>query len=69
MKKNMGSADRTIRLIAAAVIAFLYFTGRVGGTLGTVLLVAAVVFAATSFVSWCPVYLPFGMSTRKDENA
>ncbi|HQR19194.1 MAG TPA: DUF2892 domain-containing protein [Gemmatimonadales bacterium] len=65
MTKNMGSADRTIRILAAIVIAFLWYTGRITGTVGTVLLVIAVAFVVTSFVGWCPAYLPFGWSTRK----
>ncbi|MEQ9301202.1 MAG: DUF2892 domain-containing protein [Cyclobacteriaceae bacterium] len=63
MKKNMGGADRIIRLVVAAVIGVLYFTNTVGGTIGLVLLVLAVVFALTSFVSFCPLYAPFGLST------
>lgn len=63
MKKNMGSTDRLIRLIVAAVIAVLYFTGTVTGTLGMVLLVLAVVFALTSAVSFCPLYKLVGMNT------
>ena len=65
MKKNMGLADRTIRVIVAAVIAILYFTGTISGTLGIVLLVLAVVFLLTSLISFCPLYLPFGISTCK----
>jgi hypothetical protein len=65
MKKNMGSADRVIRIIIAAVIAYLYFTGTVTGTLGIVLLVAGGVFVLTSLVSFCPLYAPFGLSTCK----
>lgn len=65
MKKNMGSADRVIRVIIAAVIAYLYFSGTVTGTLGIVLLVLAGVFVLTSFVSFCPLYAPFGLSTCK----
>lgn len=65
MKKNMGSADRLIRTVIAVVIGALYFTGRIHGVLGIVLLVVAVVFLATSFVGFCPAYLPFGLSTRK----
>lgn len=64
MKVNMGSADRIIRLLAAVVIAILYFTGRIEGTLGIVLLFLAAVFALTSFISFCPLYAPFGFSTR-----
>lgn len=63
MKANMGSADRIIRLIIAVVIAVLYFTGRIEGTLGMVLLILASVFVLTSFISFCPLYAPFGIST------
>lgn len=63
MKKNMGSADRIIRVIIAVVMGFLYFTGTVTGTWGIVLLVLAVVFVLTSTISFCPLYAPFGIST------
>jgi len=65
MKANMGSADRIIRAIVAVVIAALYFSNTISGILGIVLLVFAAVFLLTSFVSFCPLYLPFGISTRK----
>lgn len=67
MTKNMGTADRTIRIIAALVIGWLYYAGKISGTLAFVLLVVAVMFVITSFVSWCPGYLPFGFSTRKGQ--
>ncbi|WKK76739.2 DUF2892 domain-containing protein [Marivirga salinae] len=63
MKKNMGSADRIIRVIIAAVIGVLYFTGIISGTVGIVLLVLAGVFVLTSLISFCPLYAPFGIST------
>jgi hypothetical protein len=63
MKKNMGNTDRVIRLIIAAIIGVLYYTGTISGTLGLVLLVLAGVFVLTSFVSFCPLYAPFGIST------
>lgn len=65
MKPNMGSADRVLRVIVAAVIAILFFTGIIKGTLGIVLLVLAAVFILTSVVSFCPLYVPFGISTCK----
>ena len=61
----MGSADRVIRLLIAAVIGVLYYTGTVSGTLGIVLLILAGVFILTSFISFCPLYAPFGLSTCK----
>jgi len=63
MKKNMGSTDRVIRFIIAAIIAVLYFTNVISGTLGVVLLILAGVFVLTSFISFCPLYAPFGLST------
>lgn len=70
MKKNMGIADRIIRVIIAAVVSVLYFTGTISGTLGIVLLVLAGVFVLTSLISFCPLYLPFGIKTckLKDKN-
>lgn len=63
MKKNMGSIDKIIRLIIAIVIGVLYFTEVISGTLGIVLLVFAGIFVLTSFVSFCPLYAPFGINT------
>lgn len=60
----MGSADRIIRLVIAVVVTVLYFTDVVSGTLGIVLMILAGVFLLTSFISFCPLYLPFGLSTR-----
>jgi hypothetical protein len=65
MKTNMGTADRGIRILAVVVVAALYFTGRIGGTLAIVLGIMAVVFLLTSVVGFCPAYLPFGFSTRR----
>ncbi|WP_124981476.1 YgaP family membrane protein [Nonlabens xiamenensis] len=65
MTTNMGSADKIIRIIIAAIIAFLYFTGTISGTLGIILMVLAGVFVITSFISFCPLYAPFGIKTCK----
>lgn len=63
MKKNMGTADRIIRLIIATFIGVLYFKGTISGALGIVLLVLAGIFVLTSLVSFCPLYAPFGIKT------
>ncbi len=68
MKANMGTIDRVMRIIAAVVIAALYFTNMISGTLAIILLVFAAVFILTSFISFCPLYVPFGLSTKKKEN-
>ena len=64
MKQNMGTADRTIRILVAVAIGVLYYLHVISGTLAIVLGVIAVVFVLTSFVAFCPAYLPFGLSTR-----
>lgn len=61
----MGSADRIIRILIAVIVAILYFTGTISGTLGIVLLVLAGVFILTSLISSCPLYAPFGIKTCK----
>ena len=65
MKKNMGIADRTVRIILAVVIAILYFTNQITGVAAIILGIFAVVFLLTSFMSFCPLYLPFKLSTMK----
>lgn len=65
MKKNMGLADRIIRLTIAAIIAVLYLAKQMNDTTAIILGIFAAIFVATSFVSFCPLYLPFGLSTRK----
>ncbi len=67
MKKNMGGVDKVIRMIVALLFVVLYFTGVVEGTVGIILLVLAAVFVLTSLISFCPLYLPFGISTCKKE--
>lgn len=64
MKKNMGNADRIIRLIVAAVLLIIVFaTNLVSGGLSYVLITLAAIFILTSFVSFCPLYLPFKINT------
>ena len=65
MKKNMGSADKIIRVIIAIIFSALYFTQTVTGTLGMILLVVGGVFLLTSVISFCPLYVPFGINTCK----
>ncbi len=59
----MGSTDRIIRLSTATLIAVLYVTNVIEGTLAIVLGIAAVIFAATSFVNFCPLYSMLGINT------
>jgi len=63
MKKNMGNADKIIRIALALLFAALYFTNTVTGTLGIVLLALGAVFVLTSLVSFCPLYTLVGFNT------
>lgn len=65
MKTNMGKSDRIIRSLLALVMLILYFTNIIAGTLGLILVVLSIVFLLTSTISFCPLYVPFGLSTCK----
>jgi len=67
MKLNMGVADRVIRLIIVAVIVALYFAGKLSGLTLIILGIVAAAFLLTGLIGWCPIYAPFGLSTRKKE--
>lgn len=69
MKQNMAITDRTLRAIAAVLIAAFYFGDVISGTLGTILALLAVVFLATGAMGFCPLYVAFKSSTRKVEDA
>ena len=66
MKRNMSNLDRIIRVVLAALFAVLYFTGTLTGTLGIILLVLGGVFLLTALVGFCPLYVPFKFSTKKN---
>lgn len=63
MKPNIGTTDKIIRFIIAAVIAVLYFTNVIQGALGLILLIAAGALVITSLISFCGLYTIFGIST------
>ncbi|MBL0309612.1 MAG: DUF2892 domain-containing protein [Bacteroidetes bacterium] len=67
MTKNIGVADKIIRILLAAGIAVLYFTNQISGTLALILAVVAVVLLATSFINFCPIYFALGISTNKNK--
>ncbi len=65
MNRNMSDIDRIVRVVVAALFAYLYFSGAVTGALGIVLLVLGAVFLLTAVVAFCPLYAPFKFSTYK----
>ncbi len=64
MKKNLGFADKAVRLVLAVALAVLFFTGVVSGTLGVVALTAAGIFLVTPLINFCPLYAALGISTK-----
>jgi uncharacterized membrane protein YhfC len=67
MKANMGTIDKAIRIIVALLIGVLYWMGQISGIAAIILGVLALVFVLTSLISFCPLYLPLGISTRPKE--
>ena len=67
MKKNMGTADKVIRILVAVVVLILYFTNVISGTLAVILLILAGILVVTSLLGTCPLYLLFGINTAKKE--
>jgi hypothetical protein len=61
MSKNMGKVDRILRAVLGIVVIALgiYFQSW-WGALGLILLL-------TATISWCPIYVPFKLSTNKSE--
>jgi hypothetical protein len=66
MKKNIGIVDRSIRVLLALIVAVLYFTNQISGTAAIILGLFAVIFLTTSFMAFCPLYVPFKFSTKKE---
>jgi uncharacterized membrane protein len=63
MKKNMGTVDRVIRIVLAIVVIVLYLTGNITGIAAIILGILALVFIVTSLIGFCPLYVPFKIST------
>jgi len=68
MIKNMGASDKLVRILIALVIGALYYFNVISGTLALVLVVLATIFVLTSFLGFCPLYLPFGINTGKKKS-
>lgn len=60
MKPNIGTVDRTVRIVVGLALILLAVSGTIGvwGYIGIVPL-------ATAMVNFCPLYKLLGMSTRK----
>jgi hypothetical protein len=62
MKKNVGELDRWIRILLGVVVLSLFFF--LTGSWKWISLLG-IVFILTGTINFCPLYLPFGISTRK----
>lgn len=69
MKANMGTMDKAVRMAVAVLIAVLYLLNQITGLAAVILLALSAIFIATSFMSFCPLYFPFGISTKKRTQA
>ncbi|MEW6565647.1 MAG: YgaP family membrane protein [Spirochaetota bacterium] len=67
MQTNMGLIDRIIRIVLAVVVGIFILTGQLTGVAAVILGILAVVFLLTSAVAFCPLYVPFHISTKKKE--
>ncbi len=65
MKKNMGKVDRMIRLLIAVAASLLVGFGVITGTVATIIVIGAAIFLFTSVLSFCPLYVIFGINTCK----
>ena len=61
----MGTLDRIIRTLLAFVVILLYLFGLISGITAIILGIIAVIFLLTSFVSFCPLYVPLKISTLR----
>lgn len=65
MPKNMGGVDRIVRLAVALALVLMAATGFLRGGWLVVGIVVAAVFAVTSLLGFCPLYVPLRISTRR----
>ncbi len=63
MKTNMGSADRSIRILMGIIIGILVMGHMVTGFMATVLVVLSGILIITGFVEYCPLYSIFHINT------
>ena len=64
MKANIGSIDKTVRILLAALVVVLYFTNVISGTLAIILFIVAAILLVTAFINFCPIWHFLGISTK-----
>lgn len=66
MKMNMGLSDRIIRIILAIFLTSLCVLNYVTGALAVIIIILAGLLLITSLFKFCPLYVPFGISTKRE---
>lgn len=65
MKKNVGTTDRLIRLILAAILGLLLLGGQFSGVAFWLALAVMIILAATGLIGYCGLYQLLGIKTCK----
>lgn len=67
MKKNVGSIDKLVRIIIAALAVWVAYTHQVASPWDYVLYAVAVIMIVTALMSTCPIWIVFGLNTLKSK--
>lgn len=67
MKTNIGTIDKTVRIVLVTLILALYFANVISGTVAIVLFIVAAILLITAFFNFCPIWHFLGISTNKNK--
>jgi hypothetical protein len=68
MKKNIGTTDRLVRLVLAAILILLTVLKVLTGTWAIIALIVSAVLILTSVIKFCPLYCPLHINTSKSDD-
>jgi hypothetical protein len=66
--QNLGDADRTLRMMAGAILGVIFFN-LPHGTAGVVVGIACVVALVSALTGWSLLYFLLRVSTRSENDA
>lgn len=69
IERNLGTADKVMRLLVSAIILLLFGLGVIGGPLAAALISLAAVLTITALVSFCPLYRAIGINSKRDASS
>ena len=68
MQKNIGLTDKVTRVLLTFILTtLLYFSDNISESAAIILLAISLVSILTAAVGVCPLYIPFGINTKKSE--